>query len=163
MSHNGKLLYSLSDEEKKRFSFELSKENIPFILLEYKNHFNETYQYIMNIFKKVFSGKKNNNLLCAELEGFINKLENCEKNVLKQYKIIMLYLQITNLDINKTDIQLEFDNEQEKNDFMQLLKEREKQLLIFKDNINKLERLRADFNLYYEKMLSIYENENNQE
>ena len=59
MSHNGKLLYSLNDEEKKRFSFELSKENLPYILLDYKNHFNETYQYIMNIFKKVFSGKKN--------------------------------------------------------------------------------------------------------
>ena len=163
MSHNGKFLYSLSEEEKKRFSFELSKENIPFILLEYKNHFNETYQYIMNIFKKVFSGKKNNNQLCVELEGFINKLEISEKNVLKQYKIIMLYLKISNLDINKTDIQLEFESEQEKNVFLQLLKDREKHLLIFKENINKLEHLRAEFNLYYEKMLSIYDNENNQE
>ncbi len=160
MSHNGKILYSLNDEEKKRFSFELSKENLPYILLDYKNHFNETYQYIMNIFKKVFSGKKNNNQLCTELEGFINKLEIAEKNVLKDYKIIMLYLKIINSDINQTDIQLEFESEQEKNVFLSLLKEREKHLINFKENINKLELLKEEFNLYYEKMLQICDKEN---
>ena len=159
MSHNGKILYSLNEKEKKLFSYELSKEKIPYLLLEYKNHFNETYQYIMNIFKKVFSGKKNNNQLCAELEGFINKLEASEKNVLKQYKIIILYLKLSNLDINKTDIQLEFESEQEKNDFLTLLQEREKQLITFKENINKLESLREEFNLYYEKLVAIYDNE----
>ena len=160
MSHNGKILYSLNDEEKKRFSFELSKENLPYILLDYKNHFNETYQYIMNIFKKVFSGKKNNNQLCAELEGFINRLEITERNVLKQYKIILFYLKIANLDINNTDIQLEFESEEEKNKFMALLLEREKSLLKFKENINKLEYLKAEFNLYYEKMMTTNENDN---
>ena len=159
MSHNGKILYSLNEKEKKLFSYELSKEKIPYLLLEYKNHFNETYQYIMNIFKKVFSGKKNNNQLCAELEGFINKLEASEKNVLKQYKIIILYLKLSNLDINKTDIQLEFESEQEKNVFLSLLKEREKHLINFKENINKLESLREEFNLYYEKLVAIYDNE----
>ena len=160
MSHNGKFLYRLNDEEKRRFSFELSKDNIPNILIEYKNHFNETYQYIMNIFKKVFSGKKNNNQLCAELEGFINRLEITERNVLKQYKIILFYLKIANLDINNTDIQLEFESEEEKNKFMALLLEREKNLLKFKENINKLEYLKAEFNLYYEKMMTTNENDN---
>ena len=160
MSHNGKFLYRLNDEEKRRFSFELSKDNIPNILIEYKNHFNETYQYIMNIFKKVFSGKKNNNQLCAELEGFINRLEITERNVLKQYKIILFYLKIANLDINNTDIQLEFESEEEKNKFMALLLEREKSLLKFKENINKLEYLKAEFNLYYEKMMTTNENDN---
>ena len=160
MSHNGKFLYRLNDEEKRRFSFELSKDNIPNILIEYKNHFNETYQYIMNIFKKVFSGKKNNNQLCAELEGFINKLEITERNVLKQYKIILFYLKIANLDINNTDIQLEFESEEEKNKFIALLKEREENLSQFKQNINKLESLREEFNLYYEKMMTTNENDN---
>ena len=160
MSHNGKFLYRLNDEEKRQFSFELSKDNIPNILIEYKNHFNETYQYIMNIFKKVFSGKKNNNQLCAELEGFINRLEITERNVLKQYKIILFYLKIANLDINNTDIQLEFESEEEKNKFMALLLEREKYLLKFKENINKLEYLKAEFNLYYEKMMTTNENDN---
>ena len=160
MSHNGKFLYHLNDEEKRRFSFELSKDNIPNILIEYKNHFNETYQYIMNIFKKVFSGKKNNNQLCAELEGFINRLEITERNVLKQYKIILFYLKIANLDINNTDIQLEFESEEEKNKFMALLLEREKYLIKFKENINKLEYLKAEFNLYYEKMMTTNENDN---
>ena len=160
MSHNGKFLYRLNDEEKRRLSFELSKDNIPNILIEYKNHFNETYQYIMNIFKKVFSGKKNNNQLCAELEGFINRLEITERNVLKQYKIILFYLKIANLDINNTDIQLEFESEEEKNKFMALLLEREKYLIKFKENINKLEYLKAEFNLYYEKMMTTNENDN---
>ena len=160
MSHSGKFLYRLNDEEKRLFSFELSKDNIPNILIEYKNHFNETYQYIMNIFKKVFSGKKNNNQLCAELEGFINRLEITERNVLKQYKIILFYLKIANLDINNTDIQLEFESEEEKNKFMALLLEREKYLIKFKENINKLEYLKAEFNLYYEKMMTTNENDN---
>ena len=160
MSHSGKFLYRLNDEEKRRFSFELSKDNIPNILIEYKNHFNETYQYIMNIFKKVFSGKKNNNQLCAELEGFINRLEITERNVLKQYKIILFYLKLANLDINNTDIQLEFESEEEKNKFMTLLLEREKYLIKFKENINKLEYLKAEFNLYYEKMMTTNENDN---
>ena len=160
MSHNGKFLYRLNDEEKRCFSFELSEDNIPNILIEYKNHFNETYQYIMNIFKKVFSGKKNNNQLCAELEGFINRLEITERNVLKQYKIILFYLKIANLDINNTDIQLEFESEEEKNKFMASLLEREKYLIKFKENINKLEYLKAEFNLYYEKMMTTNENDN---
>ena len=63
MSRSGKILYKLNEEEKKLLSYEFSKENIPYLLLELKNSFNSTYQYIMNIFKKVFNGKKNNNQL----------------------------------------------------------------------------------------------------
>ena len=101
-----------------------------------------------------------NNQLCTELDGFINKLEIAEKNVLKDYKIIMLYLKIINSDINQTDIQLEFESEQEKNYFLSLLKDREKHLINFKENINKLELLKEEFNLYYEKMLQICDKEN---
>ena len=72
----------------------------------------------------------------------------------------MLYLKIINSDINQTDIQLEFESEQEKNVFLSLLKEREKHLINFKENINKLELLKEEFNLYYEKMLQICDKEN---
>ena len=49
MSRSGKILYKLNEEEKKLLSYEFSKENIPYLLLELKNSFNSTYQYIMNI------------------------------------------------------------------------------------------------------------------
>ena len=94
MFNSRKISYTLNEEEKKHFKFELSRENVPFVLMDLKRYFNETYQLIMNIFKKIFSAKKNNNILDKELEKYIQELEKCELNVLRQYKIILFYLKL---------------------------------------------------------------------
>ena len=114
----------------------------------------------MNIFKKIFSVKKNNNILVKELEKYIQELEKCELNVLRNYKIMMFYLQLSKVDINTAEIYLEFENEQEKNELLKLIEERGVQLEIFKENINKLETLKAKVNVLYEKMMSLSDNDN---
>ena len=154
MSRSGKILYKLNEEEKKLLSYEFSKENIPYLLLELKNSFNSTYQYIMNIFKKVFNGKKNNNQLYVELDNYIKELEKAEMSVLNDYKILMFYLKLKNVDINHTDIILEIENEEEKKRLIALAQEREKNLKKYKENINKLEQMKTELNTLYEKMMS---------
>ena len=160
MFNSRKISYTLKDEEKKLFRFELSKENVPYVLIELKRNFNETYQLIMNIFKKIFSVKKNNNILANELEKYIQELEKCELNVLRHYKIMMFYLQLSKVDINTAEICLEFENEQEKNELLKLIKERGVQLKIFKENINKLETLKLKVNVLHEIMMSLSDNDN---
>ena len=160
MFNSRKISYTLNDEEKKLFKFELSRENVPFVLMDLKRYFNETYQLIMNIFKKIFSAKKNNNILDKELEKYIQELEKCELNVLRQYKIILFYLKLSNMDVNTAEICLEFENEQEKNELLKLLKERGQQLKLFKDNLDKLETLKLKVKVIYEKMMSLSDNDN---
>ena len=160
MFNSRKISHTLTDEEKKLFKFELSRENVPFVLMDLKRYFNETYQLIMNIFKKIFSAKKNNNILDKELEKYIQELEKCELNVLRQYKIILFYLKLSNMDVNTAEICLEFENEQEKNELLKLLKERSQQLKLFKDNLDKLETLKLKVKVIYEKVMSLSDNDN---
>ena len=160
MYNSRRILYSLNEEEKKLFSFELSKENIPYVLIELKRSFNETYQLIMNIFKKIFGAKKNNNILDEELKKYTQELEKCELNVLRQYKIMMFYLKLSNMNINKDEIVLEFESEQEKNDLLKTLKERGIQLELFNDNLNRLENLKLKVNAIYEKLMSSNDSDN---
>ena len=160
MYNSRRILYNLNEEEKKLFSFELSKENIPYVLIELKRSFNETYQLIMNIFKKIFGAKKNNNILDEELKKYTQELEKCELNVLRQYKIMMFYLKLSNMNINKDEIVLEFESEQEKNDLLKTLKERGIQLELFNDNLNRLENLKLKVNAIYEKLMSSNDSDN---
>ena len=150
----------LNETEKKQLAYELSKENIPPILLSLKKSFNDTYQFILNIFKKIFSSKKNNNQINNELSTFVEELEKIEMNVLKQYKIMMFYVEIMDLDINGSQISLEVENEEEKDEILRLLGEREILLKKFKENVISLERLKIKVNDIYERMTSVMDMDN---
>ena len=150
----------LNETEKKQLAYELSKENIPPILLSLKKSFNDTYQFILNIFKKIFSSKKNNNQINNELSTFVEELEKIEMNVLKQYKILMFYVEIMDLDINGSQISLEVENEEEKDEILRLLGEREILLKKFKENVISLERLKIKVNDIYERMTSVMDMDN---
>ena len=64
------------------------------------------------------------------------------------------------MDVNTAEICLEFENEQEKNELLKLLKERSQQLKLFKDNLDKLETLKLKVKVIYEKMMSLSDNDN---
>ena len=154
MSNSRKFQYTLKEDEKKLFSFELSKENVPFILIEIKRSFNQVYQLLMNVFKKIFITKKNNNVLDEEIQKYVSDLENYEKNILRKYKIMMFYLKLSDIDVNNDEIALEFDSEVEKNEFLKLLRERGSHLKIFHENLKKLESLKLKVNDIFEKLNS---------
>ena len=143
MSKKAKYLYRLEENEKKLLGFELSRENVPYLLMELKHYFNETYQF-------------------RDLDKYIQELEKAEMNVLKFYKLMMFYLKIKNLDINQTDIIIEFENEEEKNNLLALLNERKPLLDKFKENIKKLENLKRNVNFIYEQMMSLNDIDNNE-
>lgn len=154
MSNSRKFQYTLNEDEKKLFSFELSKENVPFILIEIKRSFNQVYQLLMNVFKKIFITKKNNNVLDEEIQKYVSDLENYEKNILRKYKIMMFYLKLSDIDVNNDEIALEFDSEVEKNEFLKLLRERGSHLKKFHENLKKLESLKLKVNDIFEKLNS---------
>ena len=155
MSQKETKIYKLNEEEKKIFKLELGKDIIAQYLLQIKYNFNQTYQIIMNIFKKLFNTKKNNIILSKELLNHIEELKRCEQIVLKYYKIMMIYLKIANSDINNTEICIEFENEQEKNRVLEELANRKKLLEEFKNNYNNLEKLKIEVNKICDKMIAI--------
>ncbi len=160
MSKKEVIIYKLNDEEKNILKLELDKETITRYLLQMKWNFNQTYQLMMNIFKKIFNSKKNNNILAKELISHIEELEKYEQMVLKIYKIIMIYLKIINCDMNNTDICIEFENEQEKKRLIDDLSNRKKLLEEFKSNMEKLERIKRDVNSIHEKFTNYLEMDN---
>ena len=160
MSKKEVIIYKLNDEEKNILKLELDKETITRYLLQMKWNFNQTYQLMMNIFKKIFNSKKNNNILAKELISNIEELEKYELMVLKIYKIIMIYLKIINCDMNNTDICIEFENEQEKKKLIDDLSNRKKLLEEFKSNMEKLERIKRDVNSIHEKFTNYLEMDN---
>ena len=162
MSNSRKFQYTLNEEEKKHFSFELSKENVPFILIEIKRSFNQVYQLLMNVFKKIFITKKNNNVLDEEIQKYVSDLENYEKNILRKYKIMMFYLKLSDIDVNNDEIALEFDSEVEKNEFLKLLRERASHLKKFHENLKKLESLKLKVNDIFEKLNSSNDPDNSE-
>ena len=162
MSNSRKFQYTLNEEEKKLFSFELSKENVPFILIEIKRSFNQVYQLLMNVFKKIFITKKNNNVLDEEIQKYVSDLENYEKNILRKYKIMMFYLKLSDIDVNNDEIALEFDSEVEKNEFLKLLRERGSHLKKFHENLKKLESLKLKVNDIFEKLNSSNDPDNSE-
>ena len=160
MSKKEVIIYKLNEEEKNILKLELDKETITRYLLQMKWNFNQTYQLMMNIFKKIFNSKKNNNILAKELISHIEELEKYEQMVLKIYKIIMIYLKIINCDMNNTDICIEFENEQEKKKLIDDLSNRKKLLEEFKSNMEKLERIKRDVNSIHEKFTNYLEMDN---
>ena len=160
MSKKEVIIYKLNEEEKNILKLELDKETITRYLLQMKWNFNQTYQLMMNIFKKIFNSKKNNNILAKELISNIEELEKYELMVLKIYKIIMIYLKIINCDMNNTDICIEFENEQEKKKLIDDLSNRKKLLEEFKSNMEKLERIKRDVNSIHEKFTNYLEMDN---
>ncbi len=63
------------------------------------------------------------------------------------------------MDINKTDIILEFRDELEKNNFIDNLKKRKELLEIFKNQIRNLEEMRNSINYIYEEFMSMSGND----
>ena len=94
------------------------------------------------------------------MDNYIKELEKAEMSVLNDYKILMFYLKLKNVDINHTDIILEIENEEEKKRLIALAQEREKNLKKYKEKINKLEQMKTELNTLYEKMMSKNEMEN---
>ncbi len=108
----------------------------------------------MNVFKKILTTKKNNNVLDEEIQKYVSDLENYEKNILRKYKIMMFYLKLSDIDVNNDEIALEFDSEVEKNEFLKLLRERGSHLKKFHENLKKLESLKIKVNDIFEKLNS---------
>lgn len=155
MEYNNYLQYKLNEEEKGMLSYEFSKDYIYSALVEYQAKFNEIYRILINIFKKIFGIKKTNKSFKDDLEKLIDDLKKVEETVVKKYKLLLLLKKINIMDINKTDLYLEFSDETEKNLFIDNLKKRKELLEIFKKQMNELEDIKNGINYIYEKVISM--------
>ena len=155
MEYNNYLQYKLNEEEKGMLSYEFSKDYIYYALAEYQTKFNEIYRILINIFKKIFGIKKTNKNFKDDLDKLIEELKKVEEAVVKKYKFLLVLKKINIMDINKTDIYLEFSDENEKNLFIEKLKKRKELLEIFKKQMNELEEIKNGINYIYEKVISM--------
>ena len=150
--NNNCIIHYLKEEEKALLSYELSREHIFYYLPEYQNRFNEIYRYFINIYRKIFMKRTNKNLK-EDITKLIGELHVIEQKVLNKYKIIILYIKISKMDLNNTDICLEFESETEEKNFFYNLNKRKTLLEIYKKQYDELDELKNRINSIYEKII----------
>ncbi len=151
---NNYMRHLLTEEEKKLLWYELSKEHINFVLYEFQNRFNEIFKTLINIFRKIFYVKKTNKQL-EEISNLIDKeLIKAEQTLLNKYKILLLYIKLSKLDIKNSEIYLEFSGKDEESEFFKLLESKKFNLEQFKKQIDELENIQVRINSLYDKAIS---------
>ena len=151
---NNYMRHLLTEEEKKLLWYELSKEYINFVLYEFQNRFNEIFKTLINIFRKIFYIKKTNKQL-EEISNLIDKeLIKAEQTLLNKYKILLLYIKLSKLDIKNSEIYLEFSGKDEESEFFKLLESKKFNLEQFKKQIDELENIQVRINSLYDKAIS---------
>ena len=151
---NNYMRHLLTEEEKKLLWYELSKEHINFVLYEFQNRFNEIFKTLINIFRKIFYVKKTNKQL-EEISNLIDKeLIKAEQTLLNKYKILLLYIKLSKLDIKNSEIYLEFSGKDEESEFFKLLESKKFNLEQFKKQIDELENIQMRINSLYDKAIS---------
>ena len=154
MRSNHTIKHLLKDEEKKLLSFELSKEHIFVFLPEYQSKFNEIYRNLINIFRKIFQKRLPKNQK-EELSKMVQELQVSEQKMLNKYKLLMLYLKLSKMDLNNTDIYLEFKDENEEKQFFEKLNQRKSLLEAYNTQIIELKDIKNKINSLYEKIISM--------
>ena len=152
--NNNCIMHLLKEEEKALLSFEFSREHIFCYLPEYQNKFNDIYRYFINIFRRIFLKRPNKNIK-EEISKIIGELQMAEQKVLNKYKILLLYIKLSKMDLKNTDIILEFENENEEKNFFNNLIKRKSLLEQYKRQIAELEELKSRINSLYEKIISM--------
>ena len=152
---NNYMRHLLTEEEKKLLLLsELTKEHINFVLYEFQNKFNEIFKTLINIFRKIFYIKKTNKQL-EEITNLIDKdLIKAEQTLLNKYKILLLYIKLSKLDIKNSEIYLEFSGKEEESEFFKLLENKKINLEQLKKQIDELESIQMRINSLYDKAIS---------
>ena len=146
--------HKLDIKEKNLLGYELStnKDHAYFVLVEYQAKFNEIYKLFINIFRRIFTNRKNNKI--QEINNVLDNLLKAEQLVINKYKILMFYTKFYKSDFNNTDIYLEFENEKEEKNLFDNLEKRKKLLEKFNKQIEILEGIKKRINSVYEKTIS---------
>ena len=152
-SSNNKIVYKLNDEEKLLLGYDFSMDKKFITLVEYRTKFNEIYRDFLNIFRRIFMKKSRANIK-NDLEKMIKELGEKEQDILLKYKIIYNYLALSQLNINTTDILLEFNSNEEKEAFIKRLIERKELMKKFNEQIQDLEYKKNRINHIYDKVIT---------
>ena len=151
---NNYMRHLLTEEEKKLLLSELTKEHINYVLYEFQNRFNDIYKTFISIFRKIVYIKKTNKQL-EEISNLIDKeLIKAEQTLLNKYKILLLYIKLSKLDIKNSEIYLEFSGKDEEGEFFKLFEAKKFNLEQFKKQIDELENIQMRINSLYDKAIS---------
>ena len=151
---NNFIRHLLTEEEKILLFSELTKDHIHYILYEFQNKFNEIFKAFISIFRKIFYLKKANKQL-EEISNLIDKeLLKAEQTLLNKYKILLLYIKLSKLDIKDSEIYLEFSGREEENEFFKKLEDKKFNLDQYKKQIEELENIQNRINSLYDKAIS---------
>ena len=151
---NNYIRHLLTENEKKLLFSELTKDHFHYILYEFQNKFNDIFKTFINIFRKIFYLKKTNKQL-EEIGNLIDKeLLKMEQTLLNKYKILLLYIKLSKLDIKNSEIYLEFSGREEENEFFKKLEEKKLNLEQYKKQIDELENIQNRIYSLYDKAIS---------
>ena len=141
----------LTNEEKKKLSYEFSFEFLQIIIKELQKINYYLYKKLIHSHKLVitkynYNREDFNKKVAKELLEF-------EKQFLEYQNLLDGLVKIYKSNINKTKIKLNFKDEDSKNKFLDNLNKRNKLLFEYKDNINKIENYIDNFS---NKLKKIY-------
>jgi hypothetical protein len=140
----------LTNEEKKKLSYEFSFEFLQIIIKELQKINYCLYKKLIHSHKLVitkynYNREDFNKKVAKELLEF-------EKQFLEYQNLLDGLVKIYKSNINKTNIKLNFKDEDSKNKFLDNLNKRNKLLFEYKDNINKIENYIDNFSNKLQKI-----------
>jgi len=140
----------LTNEEKKKLSYEFSFEFLQYIIKELQKINNCLYKKLIHSHKLViikynYSKEDFNNKVVKELFDF-------EKKFLEYQNLLDGLIKIFKSDIKNTNIILKFKDENSKNIFLNNLDQRIKYLIEYKNNLNIIENYITNFSNKLQKI-----------
>ena len=139
----------LSDEQKESIKSLFTIDNQNRALQEIIKSFNDVYKYYFTIIKKIL--KKSNTEAIEEIKKIIVEIGKNEQFILNRYRFLLLYMDISK-KFDSTKLIFTFEDQNKKNEFINLINQRAKLINSYKNNMMELEKLRNTAYTTYEEI-----------
>ena len=149
---SGTYLYKLTEDEVLMLGYELSTDFLQKQVSIMQEKVNRVYKNLIKIAKYLTTSKNDSEKKYQSLEDLSKDIKKTEKEVHQFRANIAAIIQVAKADLNNTRIYLEFENEQEKNIFIEKLEKRTNNLKEYQDNLKILISLNEKIKNVIEKV-----------
>lgn len=150
---SGTYLYKLTEDEVLMLGYELSTDFLQKQVSIMQEKVNRVYKNLIKIAKYLTTSKNDSgDKKYQSLKGLSDDIKKTEEEVLQFRANIAAIIQVAKADLNNTRIYFEFENEEEKNNFIKNLETRSNNLKQYQDNLKILISLNEKIKNVIEKV-----------
>ena len=144
--------YELTEDEVVMLGYELSTDFLQKQVSIMQEKVNRVYKNLIKIAKYLTTSKNDSEKKYQSLKVLSSDIKNTEDEVLQFRANIAAIIQVAKADLNNTRIYFEFENEEEKNNFIKNLETRSNNLKQYQDNLKILISLNEKIKNVIEKV-----------